>query len=72
MDKFNSKNEPGEKYKFIKYTLLHVMLWIGIWGLSTIIIHKYLPEYEHQTILYVIMIVLSIELIANDGLYRLG
>jgi hypothetical protein len=46
-------------FHFIKNTILTVFLWVGLWGLISLVIDHYLLSYESKIIVFSIMTIIS-------------
>jgi hypothetical protein len=46
-------------FHFIKNTILTVLLWVGLWGLISLVIDHYLLSFESKIIVFSIMTIIS-------------
>lgn len=61
-----------QKYKsamhFIRNTILTVILWSGLWGIISLIVHSYVTSFEGQFITYLAMAIFAFYLLKEENI----
>ncbi len=61
-----------QKYKsamhFIRNTILTVILWSGLWGIISLIVHSYVTSFEGQLITYLAMAIFAFCLLKEENI----
>jgi len=52
-----------DTHRFIEETVLHVFLWIGLWGSISIFIDHYLLQFETKLLFYILVVMGSFYLL---------
>jgi len=52
-----------DTHRFIEETILHVFLWIGLWGSISIFIDHYLLQFETKLLFYILVVMGSFYLL---------
>ncbi len=53
--------------RFVEETVLTVFLWVGLWGVISVVIDKYIKEHRHQIAVYSVITILAFGLLISRG-----
>jgi uncharacterized membrane protein YwzB len=53
--------------RFVEETVLTVFLWVGLWGVISILIDTYIKEHKHQIAVYLVITIVAFGLLMSRG-----
>lgn len=53
--------------RFVEETVITVFLWVGLWGVISVFIDKYIKEHKHQIAVYSVITIVAFGLLMSRG-----